>query len=168
MNLVATWDEQGLIPPAYNLGMSKTPSRDFQYKAVSAGIALGLCIADRYTVPGAKLPLEFSFQRAWKRWEHKDRFPAIGKVFALGVPTVDPYIVLTSADERVRTPYVPFYWGDGEQGGYQIYGRQGSDWDPSQVEDLELVASHLSHDPVIPPAAWESLARDLLEELDAR
>lgn len=146
--------------------MATTPSKDFQYKAVSAGIALGLCIVGRYTVPSAKLPLEFAFQRAWKRWDYKDRFPAVGKVFALGVPTVDPYIALTSADRRVRTPHVPFYWDDGEQGGYQIYGRDGSDWDPDLPEDLEMVADHLSDHPMIPAAAWESLARDLLAELD--
>jgi hypothetical protein len=147
--------------------MAATQDKNFQYKSVSAGIALGLCMLGRYEVPSAKLPLEFAFQRAWQRWEHKARFPAVGKVFALGVPTVDPYIALTSADRRVRTPYVPFYWDDGEQGGYQIYGRDGSDWDPDRPEDLELVAGHISQGPAIPPAAWELLARDLLAELDA-
>lgn len=148
--------------------MTTAPSKDFQYKAVSAGIALGLCMIGRYHVPSAKLPLEFAFQRAWQRWDHNARFPALGKVFALGVPTVDPYIALTSADQRVRTPYVPFYWDDGDKGGYQIYGRDGSDWDPDQPEDLELAAGHLSDNPTIPAAAWESLARDLLSELDTK
>ena len=148
--------------------MATTQDKNSQYKAVSAGIALGMCIIGRYNVPSAKLPLEFAFQHAWQRWEHKGRFPAVGKVFALGVPTVDPYIALTSVDRRVRTPYVPFYWDDGEQGGYQIYGREHSDWDSDSQEDLELVAGHLTESPTIPPAAWESLARDLLAELDAK
>ncbi|WP_432244921.1 hypothetical protein ACRB8A_14375 [Arthrobacter sp. G.S.26] len=147
--------------------MAKTQDKNFQYKAVSAGIALGLCMIGRYHVPSAKLPLEFAFQHAWQQWKHKERFPAVGKLFALGVPTVDPYIALVSADERVRTPYVPFYWDDGEQGGYQVYGREGSDWDPDLPEDLQLVAGGLASDPTIPAAAWESLARDLLAELDA-
>ncbi|MFJ6355416.1 hypothetical protein [Pseudarthrobacter oxydans] len=148
--------------------MATAPSKDFQYKAVSAGVALGLCMVGRYQVPSAKLPLEFSFKRAWQRWEYKERFPAVGKVFALGVPTVDPYIALTSADSRVQTPRVPFYWDRGENGGYQIYGRESWDWDTDNPEDLELVAGHLSDSPTIPPAAWESLARDLLTELDGK
>jgi len=147
--------------------MTSTPTKDFQYKAVSAGIALGLCIVGRHQIPSAKLSLEFAFKDAWQRWEHKDRFPAVGKLFDLGVPTVDPYIALTSADERVRTPYVPFYW-DSEKAGYRIYGRDGSDWDPDRPEDLELVAGHLSQDPTIPASAWESLAKDLLAGLDAK
>ncbi|MGM0929218.1 MAG: hypothetical protein ACQEXN_05875 [Actinomycetota bacterium] len=115
-----------------------------------------------------KLGLEFVFKRAWQRWEHRDTFPAGGKVFDLGVPTVDPYIVLTQLDERVRTPYVPFYWDDGEHGGYQIYARDGSTWDLDLPSDLDRVAASLSEDPVISAVAWEALAKDLLAELDAQ
>lgn len=147
--------------------MSKTPNKDFQYKAVSAGIALGLCMVGRYTVPSAKLQLEFAFKRAWNQWDHQGRFPSVGKLFALDIPTEDPYIAFISANERVRTPHVPFYWDNGDQGNYQVYGREGSTWDADIPEDLDFVASLLSQDPTIPPAAWEELAKNLLAHLDA-
>lgn len=144
--------------------MKKFPNKDYQYKAVSAGIALGLCMKGTYTIPGAKLPLESAFRRSWGRWEHKERFPAIGKVFDLGVPTVDPYIALTSNNERTQTPRVPFYWDHGGLG-YQVYGRDGWDWDSSDQSDLDFVAALLTDGPNVPATAWETLAQDLLSEL---
>ncbi|MDJ0317858.1 hypothetical protein [Arthrobacter antibioticus] len=147
--------------------MQKSPNRDFQYKAVSAGIALGMCILERYELPGAKMPLEFAFENAWRSWGHRIRFPAMDKVFDFNVPTQDPYIVLTSANERVQTPRVPYYWDDGELGGHQIYGRDGWEWDPTIQDDADFVAGLLTDDPTIPARAWKALARALFAELDA-
>lgn len=151
----------------YNGLMAKFPSKDYQYKVVSAGIALGLCVVQQYTIPGAKLPLESAFRRSWGRWAHSDQFPAIGKVFDLGVPTVDPYIALMSNDERTQIPRVPFYWDRGGLG-YQVFGREGWDWDSSKQSDLDFVAELLTEDPTVPASAWEDLARDMLTELAAK
>lgn len=154
--------ERRLCP--YTGHMMKLPSRDYQYKAVSAGIALGLCMLEQYTVPGAKLPLESAFRRSWRRWAHKEQFPSIGKVFDLGVPTVDPYIALTSNNQRTQTPRVPFYWDRGGLG-YKIYSRSDDGWNPFEDSEADFVAGLISEDPTIPATAWEALARDILAEL---
>lgn len=145
--------------------MTKFPSKDYQYKAVSAGIALGLCMADQYTIPGAKLPLEFAFKNSWKRWAYKEYFPAIGKVFDFSVPTKDPYLVLTSNNERTQIPRVPFYWERGGLG-YQIYSRSDDGWNPFEDSEADFVAGLLSAGPTISATEWEGLARDILAELD--
>ena len=147
--------------------MEKAPSKEFQYKAVSAGVALGLCVAEQYIIPGAKLPLESAFKRAWQRWAHKGSFPAVGKVFDFSVPTRDPYLVLISNNERTLTPRVPFYWGRGGLG-YQVFGRDGWEWDSSEQSELDFVAELLTDGPTVPAGAWADLATDMLTELAAK
>lgn len=127
-----------------------------------------MCMLERHELPGAKMQLEFAFEHAWRAWPHRNRFPSVDKVFDFNVPTQDPYIVLTSANERVQTPRVPYYWGDGKSGGHQIYGRDGWEWDPAIQDDADFVAGLLTDGPTIPASVWEALARKLLEELDAK
>lgn len=145
-------------------GMPQLSKQD-QYKTVSAGLALGLCMMERYEIPSGKLTVEFAFYPAWRKWGHAHRFPAVTEsVYSTG-PALDLYWILQEYDERKRTPWVPFYW-DSAGPSLVIYARDGSDWDPDVPEDLDLAARGVTDSPVIPAEAWKDLARDFLAELD--
>ena len=55
--------------------MAITPSG--QRNAVSEGMALGLIICDRFTLPWDKIGIDLSFEGAWRSWQYKSRFSQV-------------------------------------------------------------------------------------------
>jgi len=55
--------------------MAITPSR--QRNAVSEGMALGLLMCDRITLPWDKVAIDLSFEGAWRSWDYKRRFAQV-------------------------------------------------------------------------------------------
>lgn len=45
--------------------------------AAGEGLALGLVALDVDSLNGSKTSVEFAFQRAWRDWTHRSRFPAV-------------------------------------------------------------------------------------------
>ena len=145
--------------------MATNPTSKAQQQQVSAGLALGLCMLERYSIPSGKQKVEFSFRRAWRDWDHSPLYPAMNRVVDLSQPTVDPYYALLSAGDNIRRLALPYYW-DRNGRTLTIYGRDGSDWDIDDPDDIDWVAQQL-HDSEPPPAAaWRDLAAAFLSELD--
>ena len=136
-----------------------------QYRRVSAGIALGLIMNDRYTLPHGKPRLEFAFTAAWRKWEFGNAYTWMQRVATMAVKDLDVIHVITEMDKDKRDPFMPFYWDYNAPDGPTIYARANSDFDPNNDDDLEFYAGLLS-DSKIPAEAWEELARMFLENLD--
>lgn len=54
-------------------------SKEQQVREVVEGMGLGLMALGMTRVSSWKLDLEFAFSYAWRRWEHSDEYPSIGR-----------------------------------------------------------------------------------------
>ncbi|WP_141788047.1 hypothetical protein [Oryzihumus leptocrescens] len=54
-------------------------TRDQQVGEVIEGLALGLAMLGFSEVPRSKLDFEFAISHAWRRWDHADAYPSIGR-----------------------------------------------------------------------------------------
>ncbi|MFL6061472.1 MAG: hypothetical protein ACJ72E_09590 [Marmoricola sp.] len=66
-------------------------TKDQQVSEVVEGLGLGLIALGVTSVTSSKLDLEFAFSHSWRRWDHADEYPSIGRaakpdnVFWIGV-----------------------------------------------------------------------------------
>ena len=134
------------------------PTSTRQRKAVSEGMALGLLMCGRDTVPFDKLRLDFAFVGAWRSWSYRARFPQVNTDLAKGL---DGVWVLTRADARKQVS--AFHW-EHEGGQFRICVRQ-PDWTPDNPDDLDFAAELIDND--VPLAGWEELAREFLTRFGA-
>lgn len=133
--------------------MASTPSR--QRNAVSEGVALGLVMCDRFTLPWNKFAVDLSFDGAWRTWQYSYRFPQVKTDIRNGK---DGTWVITRADERKHT--LNFYW---DTGGPEISIYPQASWADGSVE-VDQAAAWI--DGGVLAEGWRDLAADLLRRLD--
>ena len=131
------------------LTMAITPSR--QRNAVSEGMALGLIMCDRITLPWDKVAIDLSFEGAWRSWQYKHRFSQVDTDIRHGS---DGIWVMTRADERKHT--LNFYW---DTGGREIAIYARGVWSDEEV-DVDQAAEWI--DGEVPAGGWQELATDFL------
>lgn len=130
-----------------------------QRNAVSQGMALGLCMFERYEFKFEKLRVDLAFERAWRAWpdHYKSRFSQVDTDLRKGT---DAVWVMTHADERKQV--TPLFW-DWSSGKLTIHQR-GDDWDSDDPNDIEYALSLVDGD--VPLEGWISLARAFLDDFD--
>lgn len=131
-----------------------------QRNAVSEGIALGLCMLERYEFPFNKLRIDLAFESAWRDWpdRYKAQFSQVATDLKNGT---DAVWVMTHADEAKHT--WTFFW-DVSGPKINIYSRSG-DWDSDNPEDVARAVSVIDGD--VPLEGWISLAQDFVTDLDS-
>ena len=134
--------------------MAITPTR--QRNAVSEGVALGMVLNGRTSVPFDKVMVDLAFEGAWRNWSYSGRFPQVGTDLRNGS---DGVRVMTKASEG-KDVWVLFWDTSGRE--LEINARQ-SDWDPNDEEDIEYALRMIDGD--VPREGWISLAADVLEIL---
>ncbi len=132
-----------------------TPTR--QRNAISEGIALGLVLCGRTSLPFDKVRVDLAFAGAWRRWDYRGRFPQVNTDLSKGL---DGVWVMTRATERKQA--WALFW-DTSGGELSIYSRQ-SDWDPEDTSDLEFALEVIDGD--VPLEGWVSLAQEFLHRLE--
>jgi hypothetical protein len=137
--------------------MALTPAR--QRNAVSEGMALGLLMCGRDSLPYDKVRLDLSFEAAWRSWTYRTRFPQVNTDLSNGLDGVWA-MTRADADKRVRV----LYWEDDGRA-FQICTRQ-PDWTPDAPDDLDYAVGMIAGD--VPLTGWEELAREFLTRLSDR
>jgi hypothetical protein len=128
-----------------------------QRNAVSEGMALGLVMQGRTTLPFDKVAVDLAFEGAWRGWEYASRFSQVSTDLRNGS---DGVWVMTHASETKRT--VVLFWDrDGRE--LAIYTRL-SDWDPGDDDEVDYALRMIDGD--VPLEGWVALARRFLERLD--
>lgn len=131
------------------VGMALSVTR--QRNAVSEGMAFGLVMCGRYTLPFNKLAVDLSFESAFRRWSYASRFRQVGTDMRHGL---DGYLAMTRADERKQVHN--FFWGR-EDGKLCIFAR--SQWADGEIDPRE-VAESIDGD--VPASGWKELAEAFL------
>ena len=139
------------------MGRKITAAR--QRNAVSQGIALGLCIHERYEFQFDKLRIDFAFEHAWRDWpdRYKSQFSQVDTDLCKGT---DAVWVMAHADERKQV--TPLFWD--WSGGKLTIHQRGDDWDSDDPVDVEHALRMVDGD--VPLDGWVSLARDFLTDFD--
>lgn len=137
-----------------------TPTR--QRNAVSQGMALGLCMLERYEFQFDKLRIDLAFEHAWQDWpsRYKAQFPQVNTDLRNGT---DAVWVMTRATERKQV--TPFFW-DWSGQTINIYHRGDGDWDSDNPDDVEYALRMVDGD--VPLEGWVSLARSFLDDIDRK
>lgn len=130
--------------------MAITPSR--QRNAVSEGMALGLIMSDRFTLPWDKIGIDLSFGGAWRSWQYKRRFSQVDTDIRHGL---DGVWVMTRANERKHT--FNFYW---DTSGREIAIYPRGVWSDGEV-DVDQAARWIDGD--VAADGWHELAKGFLE-----
>src|SRR5437868_7052301 len=78
----------------YIFPMTLTPAR--QRNAVSGGMALGLILNKRASLPHNKAALDLSFEGTWESWPYRSKFPQVARDLANGT---DGIVAMTRADK---------------------------------------------------------------------
>jgi hypothetical protein len=146
-----------LAPSVVAVGSKITAAR--QRNAVSQGMALGLCMFERYEFKFEKLRVDLAFEHAWRDWpdHYKSQFSQVDTDLRKGT---DAVWVMTRAD--VRKQVTPLFW-DWSSGKLTIHQR-GDDWDSDDPNDVEYALSMVDGD--VPLEGWISLARAFLDDFD--
>ncbi len=103
-------------------------TKDQQVREVVEGLGLGLVSLGAPRVTSSKIQLEFAFSHAWRRWDHADDYPSIGRapkpdnVFWIGV----------TKSERRSMAAVVWHRAGSE---YEIGFRQEG-WTAEEIADL--------------------------------
>ena len=139
------------------MSKSITPAR--QRNAISEGMALGLCMRERYRFRHDKLRVDLAFERAWRDWPYRQRFSQVDTDLRKGM---GGSLVMTHANETKST-YV-FFW-DYHGPDLIIYGRTG-DWETDNPEDVAYAVKMIDGD--VPLAGWVRLADSFLEDFDRK
>jgi hypothetical protein len=128
-----------------------------QRSSVSAGVALGLVLCNRTTIPFEKWWVDLAFAGASRAWAHRTRFPQVNTDINKGL---DGTRAMVRADEKKQV--WPLYW---DNAGTQLttYSRAGG-WDPNDDEDLHSAIGRLDGD--VPLDGWVALAADFLARFD--
>lgn len=135
--------------------MALTPAR--QRNGVSEGMALGLLICGRDSLPFDKVAVDLAFEGAWRSWTYRTKFPQVNTDLSKGS---DGARVMTRADADKRV--YALYW---ERGGrtISIHPRQ-PEWTPNDRNDLDYAVEMIDGD--VPLAGWEELAREFLRRFE--
>jgi hypothetical protein len=125
-------------------------SKDQQVREVVEGLGLGLVVLGVTRVSSGKLDLEFAFSYAWRKWEHADEYPSIGRA-----PKPDNafWIGVTKSERRRAASVV--WW---QEGGEYAIGVVHDGWTPEAVADL------VSNRPLREWVALATLFRERLDE----
>ena len=133
--------------------MAITSSR--QRNAVSEGMALGLIMCGRDTLPWDKIAIDLSFEGAWQSWQYKHGFSQVDTDIRHGS---DGVWVMTHADERKQT--FNFYW---DTSGREIAINARNVWADQEV-DVDQAAQWIDGD--VPAGDWHELATDFLQRFE--
>jgi len=132
-----------------------TMSANRQRNAVSEGMALGLVMCQRFTLPWDKVMVDLSFEGAWPAWAYRHRFSQVSTDLRNGS---DGALVMTRADEAKHT--FNFYW---DATGRELVICARASWS-EDVPDYERAARTIGGD--VPPDGWRVLALSFLEVLE--
>lgn len=135
--------------------MTITPAR--QRNAVSEGMALGLCLRERYRFRRNKMRVDLAFTRACGGWPYCQRFPQVDTDLRKGL---GGSLVMTHARDTKRT-FVFFWDYDGPD--LVIYGRSGN-WNSDDSDHVEYALKML--DGGVSLQGWLTLADAFLTEFD--
>lgn len=135
--------------------MTLTPTR--QRNAVSEGVALGLVLCGRDSLPFDKVATDLAFAGAWRNWDRRGMFPQVNTDISKGL---DGTRAMTRAAGGTQTAVL--FW-DTSGGELTIYARQ-SDWNSNDEADLDFALETI--DGGIPLQGWVSLARGFLTRLE--
>lgn len=138
-----------LLPAASVVGVKLTPSR--QRNAVSEGMALGLLMCDRESLPFDKVMVDLAFEASWRGWAYRHQFSQVDADIRNGS---DGVWVMTRASSTKQS--YNFYW-DRSGPSLQIYARPQWAGEPL---DEEAVAASIDGD--VPAEGWRALAGDFL------
>lgn len=129
----------------------------WQRNAVSEGIALGILLNGRTSVPFDKVAVDLAFTGAWRGWGYADRFPQVSTDLNNGS---DGIWVMTRATNG-KNVWVLYWERSGH--GLNIFAGQ-SDWDPTDEADIAHALRMI--DGGVPREGWESLAQSFLDRMD--
>lgn len=129
--------------------MSVLLTKAAQETAVGEGLALGLVALHVGRFAGSKMSVEFAFQRAWRVWSYRSRFPAVHADVARN----DLLRIIGKSKER-RSAHLS---GWASQWPFVPYLRE--DW------ELEEVGELLESSSSVPLGAWVELTRAFLDNL---
>lgn len=120
-----------------------------QVAEVVEGLGLGLVALGTTRVSSGKLDLEFAFSHAWRRWDHANEYPSIGRA-----PKPDNvfWIGVTKSERRNMAAVV---WQNAGRE-YEI-GLRHEGWTPEEIADL------LGDRPL---SQWVDLATPFRERLE--
>jgi hypothetical protein len=120
-----------------------------QVAEVVEGLGLGLVALGVTNVASGKLDLELAFSHAWRRWDHANDYPSIGRATK---PDNEFWIGVTKSERRKRA--VVLWHKEGRE--YRI-GIRYEDWTPEEIADL-IGSRPLNH--------WVDLASRFRGRLD--
>lgn len=135
--------------------MPISPAR--QRNSASEGIALGLVLLGRESMPFNKFAVDISFAGAWRSWEYASRFPQVSMDLRNGS---DGVWVMTHAEETKHV--AAFFWET--EGGVLTIRAHRHDWNPDDPDDRGFALSVIDGD--VPVDGWIALAQDFLNRLD--
>lgn len=129
-----------------------------QRNAVSEGMALGLCMLDRYEFAFNKLKVDLAFEGAWRDWpdQYRSQYPQVGTDLRNGT---DAVWVMTHADEKKQTN--TFFWDTSGQI-IKIYARSHDGWDSDNPDDIARALRFIDGD--VPIEGWVALAESFLDD----
>jgi hypothetical protein len=104
------------------------PTKQQQVAEVVEGMGLGLVALGVNRVSSGKLDLEFAFSHAWRRWDHSDGYPSIGRA---PKPDNEFWIGVTKSERRNMAAVV---W----QNAGHVYeiGLRHEGWTPEEIAGL--------------------------------
>ena len=126
-----------------------------QRNGVSEGVALGLVMHQKFSLPWDKLGLDLSFESAWRRWGHSWNFPQVRTDLRNGS---DGAYVMTRADKQKHT--MNLFW-ERERARVNIWPR--GLWSEGEI-DYDQAAHYIPGR--ISAEAWRDLAAMFLERFD--
>lgn len=133
------------------------PTSTQQRNAVSEGMALGLLLNGRPSIPFVKLRVDLAFGAAWRDWAHRGKFPQVNTDLEKGT---DEVRVMTRADESKHTACL--YWST-DGGSLDVWARQ-QDWNPNDAGDVAFAVQVIGSD--VPRDGWVALAEAFLRRYD--
>ena len=136
-----------------HVAITSTPQRN----AVSEGMALGLGLCGRTSVPFDKVRVDLAFVGAWRGWTWRGQFPQVSTDLSKGL---DGVWAMTRATEAKKAWIL--YW-DTTGGELAIYTRQ-ADWDSADEDDVSFALRVIDGD--VPRDGWVSLAQEFLSRLE--
>lgn len=137
--------------------MTLTPA--LQRNAVSGGMALGLILNKRVSLPHNKVAIDLSFEGAWESWPYRSKFPQVARDLANGT---DGIVAMTRADEDKHTAGVLYWKVDGSS--LRIATRD-PDWAPDNPEDLAYAAKRIGEE--VPMEGWRKLAKEFIDRFES-
>jgi len=131
--------------------MPSAMTKAAQETAVGEGLALGLVALGVDSFNGSKMSVEFAFQRAWRNWPHRGRFPAVHADVAL-----NDLLRIIGKSEGRRSAHLS---GWAAQWPFVAYVRE--DWKVEEVGELLESSSGVALN------AWIELARAFIDDLQS-